>query len=230
MRDDRIESGRRFIVEDGPRVGDHGPREAGALDHAARQLGWKAIADRRQADALERLLDMRLDFVVRTSWSVRATVARRCRRSRVNRTAPRTGNENPIFSRITMSSRSCKVEMSLIPNQHASFVGPPQAVEQTQDRRLAGARKTDDAGDRALDDVEREVLHHDFRAVANADVLEPRIELCRRRCLRHCGKRMYESAKLKMKIRMIAMTTADGRRPARRRRRRRASAARCTSR
>ena len=78
---------------------------------------------------------------------------------------------------------------------------------QPQDRRLAGAGEADDARDRALDDVEREVLHDDLRAVADAR----RLRAGRKPAAlssRHCWKSTYESAKLNTKIRMIEVTTA----------------------
>ena len=58
--------------------------------------------------------------------------------------------------------------------EDAAAVGLAQAVEQPQDRRLAGAGEPDDARDRALDDVEREVLHHDRAPHMRAYVVESR--------------------------------------------------------
>ena len=63
--DDRIEAGRRLVVEHAVRVRDHRARETGAFDHAAREFGREALADVRKPDALERLLDLRADLCFR---------------------------------------------------------------------------------------------------------------------------------------------------------------------
>jgi hypothetical protein len=66
VRDDRIEAGRRLVVEHAVRVRHDRAREAGAFQHAARELRRNAIDTRCEADALERPHHDRVDLRFRT--------------------------------------------------------------------------------------------------------------------------------------------------------------------
>jgi len=57
-----------------------------------------------------------------------------------------------------------------------AFAGEQQAVEQPQDRRLAGSREPDDAGDGTLDDVEAAVLQYDTVAERQRHAIDSRDE------------------------------------------------------
>ena len=106
-------SGRRLVVEHALRVRDHGAREAGALDHAARKLGRKAFARRSASPTLSSVSSTRAR--ISSSGMLRAFAQRQrdvVEDREANRTARQTETKSRSFARDPISSRSCSVVIS----------------------------------------------------------------------------------------------------------------------
>ena len=64
VRDDRIEPGRRLVVQHELGAGYDRAREARSLEHAARKVAWHRVIGMSEADALERVFDRFADLRV----------------------------------------------------------------------------------------------------------------------------------------------------------------------
>ena len=105
-----------------------------------------------------------------------------------------------------------RAQLDQLPIRHAAHVDPfdvdvsavrlPQAVEQSQDRRLSRSGHTDQTSNRALFDLQRAILQDDLLAEAQRHVIDERET--------HfvAPNNRYERMKFVAKIRMIEVTTA----------------------
>ena len=93
---DRIEPGARLVDEQHRRIERQRAREAGALPHAARQIGRHLVVFRARARPTPASPAPARGSRRPTAWCGGASETRRSRRPRSSRTAPRSGTESPI--------------------------------------------------------------------------------------------------------------------------------------
>ena len=144
QRRDRIEAGRRLVVEQDARLGRHRPGDRDAAALPARQLRRHPVDELGEADEAEHFLDPLVDLVERQCRSPRTACSRRSRAPSASRRArlpgrPCRGRRGPPSARlrVMLSTRSPLTKID-------AGVRLQQPEDQPQDRRLPGAARAEE--------------------------------------------------------------------------------------
>src|SRR5688572_8289258 len=166
---DRVQSGRRLIVQQVLWSQRDRARDADPLAHAAGELGRKAWSDVRQVHEIERLGDALLNLLL-VEGSLLAQA-----HGNVVANGERVEQRGELKD--VADSRAQRIEIAARERRHLETIdqdSPAVGLEQPDDvldrDRLARARVPDDDHRLAFDHVERETGEDAFRAEALVDV------------------------------------------------------------
>ena len=165
---DRIEAGARLVDEQDRRVERHGPRQSGALLHAARQIARHLVVVPFQSDGGEllpgALADLAVGPVGVAAHRKRDVVADRHRieQRRVLK------QESHVLAHVPQLAPGQRGDVALL-DEHLAAVRLHQADDVPQRDALAGAAASEQAEGLALGDVERHLVEHGERAEALRD-------------------------------------------------------------
>ena len=146
-----VERCERLVHQQHFRIGGQQPRERDALLHAARQLGGIVILEARELDHVDEALRAAPALVRRDALHLRAELdvaAHRLPRKQ------RVGLEDHAATRLD-------ARIGLPRSRTSPAVGCMKPANMLSMRRLAAARRAEQAHELALGDIEREALDRD---------------------------------------------------------------------